>query len=82
MISILPEQTFNVAFEMFINYSRTGSFITLSQESLNSSYMLPNNLTTYLFGNGLQNRTDVNTNVDDGYQAVLYGGGLLYLLPL
>jgi hypothetical protein len=79
ILSILPEDTTNVAFEVFKNYSETGSFKTSSQEGLNNSYVLPKHLTTYLFGNGLHNRTDLDTNVDDGYQSLVYGGGLLYL---
>jgi hypothetical protein len=79
LLAILPKDTFNVAFEMFRNYSETGSFKTSSQASLNDSYVLPRYLTTYLYGNGLNNRTDFDNNVDDGYQSLLYGGGLLYL---
>lgn len=74
----LPKDSFNVAFEAFINFSKNGSFYTESQAALNSSYLLPNNLSTYLIGNGLTNRTDFDTNIDDGYQNLIYGAGIFY----
>lgn len=80
ILVILPEDTTNVAFEVFKNYSESGSFKTQSQDALNSSYIIPNKISTYLFGNGLFNRTDVDTNIDDGYQVLLYGGGVFYFL--
>ena len=80
ILVILPEDTTNVAFEVFKNFSDSGSFKTQSQQGLNDSYIIPNKISTYLFGNGLFNRTDVDTNIDDGYQVLLYGGGVFYFL--
>ena len=78
ILDILPADTTNVAFEGFINYKENGTFNTESQQGLNNSYIIPQKIATYLFGNGLANRTDVDTNIDDGYQSLLYGSGLIY----
>lgn len=80
VLSTLPADTFDVAFEGFINYRESGSFSTSSQQALNSSYIIPQKVSTYIFGNGLSNRTDADTNIDDGYQSLLYGGGVIYFI--
>lgn len=80
IISILPRDTYNVAFEMFINYSENGKFTTKSSSATTSSYIVPEHISTILFGNGLNNRTDIDTNIDDGYQVLVYGAGLFYFI--
>ena len=80
ILSILPEDSFNVAFEMFINFSNNKGFSSLSYTALNNSYYFPNNLTTFFFGNGNFMRNDLQLNVDDGFQIMLYGCGITYLI--
>lgn len=80
ILNALPEDTSNVAFEMFVNYSEKGKFTTESSSSTTKSYIIPEKISTYMFGNGLHNRTDVDTNIDDGYQVLVYGGGVFYFV--
>ena len=80
ILNILPEDSFNVAFEMFINFSNNKGFTSQSSAALADSYYFPNNLTTLFFGNGNFMRNDLNLNVDDGFQIMLYGCGIIYLI--
>ena len=80
ILSILPEDTFNVAFEVFINFLNNKGFSSQSSTALLDSYYFPNNLTTLFFGNGNFMRNDLQLNVDDGFQIMLYGCGIIYLI--
>lgn len=82
ILSFLPQDTVNFAFEMFINYAEKNELSTASTKALNSSYVFPSHLATLLLGNGLYMRTDINTNIDDGYQVLIYGGGLFYFVVI
>mgnify|MGYP006084339697 CR=1 FL=1 len=80
LVSILPINTYRVAFEMFINFSENKGFTTASSSALLDSFYFPSHLSTYFFGNGDYMRNDMNLNVDDGFQIMLYGCGIFYLL--
>jgi hypothetical protein len=80
LVSILPKDTFNVAFEMFVNLSENKGISTASSTATIDSYALPSHLSTYFFGNGNFMRNDLNLNIDDGFEIMLYGCGIFYLL--
>lgn len=80
IINMLPEDTFTHSFELFLNYSESKSFNTLSTDASIESYMLPLKTSTWLLGNGKYMTNDYNLNVDDGFQIPLYGGGVIYLI--
>jgi hypothetical protein len=80
LLSILPNDTYEVAFEFFINIIQEKKFNTQSSDALIESYMLPYSAFTWLFGNGKFMRNDLGRNVDDGFQILLYGCGIFYLI--
>ncbi len=74
----------NRAFELFINYVETGSISSSSSEALQDMYILPQNNTQLLFGDGNFGRNEKLPYVssDIGYVRIIYGVGLVGCLVL
>ncbi|MEP6465881.1 MAG: hypothetical protein ABJB05_06230 [Parafilimonas sp.] len=72
----------NFSFELFINYSQTGKFSTASTSVLESMYVFPKTLKTYIIGDGQYyiNPGDRSSayymHTDVGYLRLLYYFGL------
>jgi hypothetical protein len=79
---IVHTDTIKVMFEVFIRFSETGQIFTHSSDATLNSLMYYPEVKTFLIGNGLLNLTDQLTTIDSGYQKMLFGGGIFYLVTI
>lgn len=78
---LIPVDTFEMMFEVFINIMNGNNEISSSQTALFESFKYPlSHISTLLIGNGLQHHADNLLNVDAGFQQYLFGGGIFYLI--
>ncbi len=76
----------NFAFELFINYSRNGKFSTSSTNTLESMYVFPKTLKTYLIGDGQyylipgDRSSAYYMHTDVGYLRLIYYFGIIGML--
>lgn len=73
-------------FEMFVNYSETGSFSTASTDALENMYVFPDNPKTYIIGDGHyyikpgDPSSGYYKSTDVGYLRLIYYFGIIGLL--
>lgn len=70
---------FNYVFELFVNYSETGELSTSSSDGTLSMYIFPDNISTWLFGDGKIQLTDGSyyMRTDVGYIRLLFYFGVI-----
>lgn len=76
------EPLFNFAFEIFINYFEKGSAESASTNRLQEMYIYPDNIKTWVIGDGLWNASDKSgyyMKTDVGYLRLIYYFGLIGL---
>lgn len=80
IVSITP--LFNFALEMFLNYFESGSLTTESTSQLATMYIWPENMYTYLIGDGLYSADNglYYMDTDVGYLRLLFYFGVLGIL--
>ncbi len=70
------------AFEAFFNYTEYGSLETESSNDLQTMYRFPEQIKTYLIGDGWLNHPSIEgyyyMQTDVGYLRLIYFGGILY----
>lgn len=70
---------FNYVFELFVNYSETGELSTSSSDGTLSMYIFPDNISTWLFGDGKIQMSDGSyyMRTDVGYIRLLFYFGII-----
>jgi hypothetical protein len=84
---MMDNALFRHAFELFINLIQTGEFVTESSDATMRMFIIPNNIKTFLIGDGLfyypNGRYYMYTDV--GYSRLFYYygfvGSILFFLP-
>lgn len=81
-IQYVDEQLLKFGFEFFYNYEKTGNFESASTNRLQEMYILPDNLKTWIIGDGKYNTADGHyyMSTDVGYLRLLFYGGLPMVL--